>query len=55
MRNIFSVQQINSFVTLYETVHYTANPILSYHLKGIAFDYSPLPFYERSCQIICDN
>lgn len=52
MGNIFTVKQINSSIVLYETVHYMDKTSLSYHLKGIAFDYSPFPFYEKSCQII---
>lgn len=32
---------------LYETVHYTDKTILSYHLKGIAFDYSLFSFHEK--------
>lgn len=47
MRDICAVQPISSSIAPYETAHFIDKTILSYHLKGIAFDYSPFPFYEK--------
>lgn len=43
---------MNPPIVLYETTHYMSKTTLSYNLKGITFNYSPFPFYKKSCQII---
>lgn len=52
MANISTVKQINSSIILYETEHFMDKTVPSYHLRGIAFDNSPFPVYEKSSQII---
>lgn len=45
--DIPAVRRISSSIVPYETANYTDKTILSYRLKGIAFDYSPFSFYGK--------